>query len=48
MKRLHPPPIPDRRPLAAGAVTLWIALSPWVWGFASSHSAVATRLGAAS
>ncbi len=44
MKRLPTPPIPDRRLLAAGAVTLWIAVSPWAWGFANSHSAVANHV----
>jgi len=44
MKRLHPPRIPDRRPIAAGALTLWIAISPWVWGFANSHPAVANHV----
>jgi SPW repeat len=44
MKRLRLPPIPDRRLLAAGAVTLWIAISPWAWGFSDSHSAVANHV----
>ena len=44
MKRLHPPHIADRRPLAGGALTLWIAISPWVWGFAHSHPAVANHV----
>jgi hypothetical protein len=44
MKRLRPPGPSDRRPLAAGAVILWIAASPWVWGFADSHSAVANHV----
>jgi hypothetical protein len=44
MKRLPMPHIHDRRPLAAGAVTLWIAISPWAWGFADSHSAVANHV----
>src|ERR1700756_3224498 len=44
MKRPALPHIPDRRPLAAGAVTLWIALSPWLWGFADSHPAVANHV----
>jgi SPW repeat-containing protein len=44
MKRLALPHIPDRRPLAAGAVTLWIAISPWLWGFADSHPAVANHV----
>lgn len=44
MKRLPIPHIDDRRPLAAGAVILWIAISPWVWGFANSHPAVANHV----
>lgn len=44
MKRLRLPGTYDRRPLAAGAVTLWIAFSPWVWGFADSHAAVANHV----
>ena len=44
MKRLPIPHIYDRRPPAAGAVILWIAISPWVWGFAGSHSAVANHV----
>ena len=44
MKRLQLPHLIDRRPLAAGAVTLWIAISPWLWGFADSHPAVANHV----
>ena len=44
MRRLRLPTTRDRLPLAAGALTLWIALSPWVWGFADSHSAVANHV----
>jgi SPW repeat len=44
MTRLRLPGTYDRLPLAAGALTLWIALSPWVWGFAGSHSAVANHV----
>jgi len=44
MKRLPIPHIHDRRPLAAGAVILWIAISPWVWGFADSHPAIANHV----
>ena len=41
----HPSlPTPDRRQLAGGAIFLWIALSPWVWGFAGSHAAVANHV----
>jgi hypothetical protein len=36
--------ISDRRPLAGGAVFLWIAVSPWLWGFADSHAAVANHV----
>jgi hypothetical protein len=44
MKRPSVPHIEDRRPLAAGGVSLWIAISPWLWGFADSHSAVANHV----
>jgi hypothetical protein len=44
MKRRSIPHIYDRRPLAAGAVIVWIAISPWVWGFAESRSAVANHV----
>ena len=44
MKRLPIPHIHDRRPLAGGALVLWIAISPWLWGFAGSHSAVANHV----
>jgi hypothetical protein len=44
MRRPPLPHIDDRRPIAAGAVTLWIAVSPWVWGFQDSHSAVANHV----
>ena len=33
-----------RRPLAGGAVVTWVALSPWLWGFAGSHAAVANHV----
>ena len=36
--------VSDRRPLAAAALTLWIAISPWVWGFAGAHPAVANHV----
>ena len=42
--KLQVPHLTDRRPLAAGAVTLWIAISPWLWGFADSHPAVANHV----
>jgi hypothetical protein len=44
MKRLHIPRPDDRRPLAGGALVLWVAISPWLWGFANSHSAVANHV----
>lgn len=44
MKRLRTVPIPDRRALAGAAAILWVALSPWVWGFAGSHAAVANHV----
>ena len=44
MKRLPLPHIHDRRPLAAAGLALWIAMSPWAWGFADSHSAVANHI----
>ena len=36
--------VPDRRPLAAGALTVWITISPWLWGFADAHPAVANHV----
>jgi hypothetical protein len=30
--------------LAAGALMLWVALGPWIWGYASSPSAVASHV----
>ena len=32
------------RPLVAGALILWIAASPWLWGFADSGPAVANHV----
>ena len=35
----------DRRlNAAAGALILWVALGPWVWGYASSPAAVASHV----
>jgi hypothetical protein len=34
----------DRRPLAAAALIGWIAISPWVWGFAGARPAVANHV----
>lgn len=44
MKTLRTVPAPDRRQLAGVAIFLWIALSPWVWGFAHSRAAVANHV----
>jgi hypothetical protein len=44
MQTLRTPPVPDRRQLAGGAIFLWIGLSPWAWGFADSHAAVANHV----
>ena len=50
--RLMPPrptrprllPSVERIPVAGAALTAWIALSPWVWGFADRHPAVANHV----
>jgi hypothetical protein len=34
----------DKLNVAAGALMLWVALGPWVWGYASSASAVASHV----
>jgi hypothetical protein len=34
----------QRLPLAAGAVMLWVALAPWIGGFANSHAAIANHI----
>lgn len=34
----------ERLNLAAGALMLWVALGPWIWGYASSGSAVASHV----
>jgi hypothetical protein len=44
MKRTRIPGRHNRPPLAAGAVMLWVALSPWIWGFADSGPAVANHI----
>jgi hypothetical protein len=36
--------LPDRRALTGGIVIVWVALSPWLWGFANSRSAVANHV----
>jgi SPW repeat-containing protein len=44
LKTLPAIPRPDRRQIAGGAIFLWVALSPWLWGFADSHAAVANHV----
>ncbi|HTX10536.1 MAG TPA: SPW repeat protein [Solirubrobacteraceae bacterium] len=44
MKLPSPPRVADRRPIAAGALIAWIAVSPWVWGFSGAHPAVANHV----
>ena len=44
MKRTTTRLVADRRPVAAGAVVAWVAISPWVWGFANSRPAVANHV----
>jgi hypothetical protein len=34
----------DKLNVAGGALMLWVALGPWVWGYASSGSAVASHV----
>jgi len=44
MKTLKLPGLSDRRPLAGGALIAWVAVSPWVWGFADKNAAVANHV----
>jgi hypothetical protein len=44
MKRLRTLKTNSRLPLAAGAVMLWVAVGPWIWGFAGSRCAVANHV----
>ncbi len=44
IKTLPTLPVPDRRQIAGGAIFLWVAVSPWVWGFADNHAAVANHV----
>jgi hypothetical protein len=44
MKAPHLLPIPDRRAIAGAAILLWVAASPWIWGFADAHPAVANHV----
>lgn len=44
MKQSPTRSIRDRRPIAAGAVIAWVAVSPWIWGFAASRPAIANHV----
>jgi hypothetical protein len=44
MKTPKLPGLADRRPLAGGAVITWVAVSPWIWGFADKNAAVANHV----
>jgi hypothetical protein len=44
MKTLKLPGLTDRRPLAGGAIVTWVAVSPWIWGFADKNAAVANHV----
>ncbi len=44
MKTVPMPPLPDRRAIAGAAIFGWVAVSPWIWGFADAHSAVANHV----
>jgi hypothetical protein len=45
MKPLLTKTLKERRlNLAAGALILWVALGPWVWGYATSPAAVASHV----
>jgi hypothetical protein len=44
MKKVRTLDMQSRLPLAAGAVMLWVAVGPWLWGFAGSRSAVANHV----
>ncbi len=44
MTRLRTLQAPYRLPLAAGAVMLWVAVGPWLWGFAGSRPAIANHV----
>ncbi len=44
MKAVRMLPIPDRRAIAGAVILIWVAVSPWVWGFADAHPAVANHV----
>jgi hypothetical protein len=44
MKKLKLPGLSDRRPLAGGAIVTWVAVSPFIWGFADKNAAVANHV----
>ena len=44
---MKPSPTMPRRAhhhLIAGALTVWVALAPWIWGYADSRAAVASHI----
>lgn len=44
MTRLRTLTASNRLPLAAAAVMLWVAVGPWLWGFAGNRPAVANHV----
>jgi hypothetical protein len=44
MKAAPKLPLLDRRAIAGAAIFIWVAVSPWVWGFDDAHSAVANHV----
>lgn len=44
MKAVRMLPTLDRRAVAAATIFLWVAVSPWAWGFAGAHPAVANHV----
>ena len=44
MNRLHADIGLSKLNVAAGALMLWVALGPWVWGYAGSGAAVASHV----
>lgn len=44
MKVVRMLPVPDRRAIAAAVTFIWVAVSPWVWGFDDAHPAVANHV----
>src|SRR5689334_2396476 len=44
MKTPKLPGLSDPRPLVGGALITWVAVSPWIWGFADKNAAVASHV----